>query len=101
MMFRLINQLGVLRPNRLSVAMIVAAFAICVHPAPVFADALDLPREHVTLLAPPFVHAHEQATVAGPKIVEFRLVVEEKPMIIDDAGTTVQAMTLTGRSLVR
>jgi nitrite reductase (NO-forming) len=61
-----------------------------------FADAPKLPRERVTLVAPPFVHPHEQATTSGPKIIEFRLVVEEKPMVIDDAGTTVQAMTFNG-----
>ena len=65
-------------------------------PALGFAEELNLPREKVTLVAPPFVHAHEQATTAGPKIIEFRLVVQEKPVVIDDAGTTVQAMTFNG-----
>jgi nitrite reductase (NO-forming) len=61
-----------------------------------FADGLNLPREKVALVAPPFVHAHEQATNSGPKIIEFRLVVEEKPMVIDDEGTTIRAMTFNG-----
>ncbi len=56
----------------------------------------ELAREAVTLVAPPFVHAHEQATREAPKIIEFKLVVEEKPVVIDDEGTTLQAMTFNG-----
>ena len=32
-------------------------------------EELDLPREQVALVAPPFVHPQEQATNQGPKIV--------------------------------
>jgi nitrite reductase (NO-forming) len=60
------------------------------------ADDLNLPREWVELVAPPFVHPHEQATKQGPKIMEFRLVVEEKEMVIDDDGTKLRAMTFNG-----
>src|SRR5690606_5009472 len=35
------------------------------------AEIAALPREKVTLVAPPFVHAHEQVATGGPKIVEF------------------------------
>ena len=64
--------------------------------APAFADDLKLPREKVTLVAPPFAHPHEQATKQGPKIMEFRLVIEEKEVVIDGAGTKFQAMTFNG-----
>ena len=57
---------------------------------------LNLPRHKVELVAPPFVHPHEQATRQGPKIMEFRLAVEEKKIVIDDEGTTLQAMTFNG-----
>jgi nitrite reductase (NO-forming) len=60
------------------------------------ADIAALPREHVTLVAPPFVHAHEQVATTGPKVVEFSLTIEEKPVVIDDEGTTLQAMTFNG-----
>ena len=50
-----------------------------------------LPREKVTLVAPPFVHAHEQVAKSGPKVVEFTMTIEEKPIVIDDEGTTLQA----------
>lgn len=59
-------------------------------------DIASLPREKVTLVAPPFVHAHEQVATGGPKIVEFTLVIEEKPVVIDDEGTVLQAMTFGG-----
>src|SRR5690606_876407 len=60
------------------------------------AEIASLPREHVTLVAPPFVHAHEQVAKGGPKVVEFTMTIEEKPVVIDDEGTVLQAMTFNG-----
>src|SRR5579883_1379128 len=60
------------------------------------AAELNLPRQKVDLVAPPFVHPHEQATKEGPKIMEFRLVIQEKKVVIDEKGTTFQAMTFNG-----
>jgi nitrite reductase (NO-forming) len=59
-------------------------------------DLSKLPRKQVQLVPPPFVHPHEQATKEGPKIVQFRMTVQEKEMVIDDAGTKVHAMTFDG-----
>jgi nitrite reductase (NO-forming) len=56
-------------------------------------DISKLPRERVELVKPPFVHAHDQVAIGGPKVVEFHLTVKEQPMVIDDEGTTMQAMT--------
>lgn len=53
-------------------------------------------RQKVDLVAPPFVHPHEQATKQPPKIVEFKLTVVEKKVVVDDDGTTMQAMTYNG-----
>lgn len=78
-------------------ALMGAAIAAMMVMAPsAFADDLKLPRERVDLVAPPFVHPHEQATKAGPKIVEFRLTVREKEVVVDDAGTKMWAMTYNG-----
>lgn len=55
-----------------------------------------LPRVKVDLVAPPFVHEHEQISKGGPKVVEFRMVIEEKEMVIDGEGTTLWAMTFNG-----
>ncbi len=59
-------------------------------------DITKLARSKVTLAVPPFVHAHQQATQAAPGIVEFTLTIAEKPLIIDENGTTVMAMTFNG-----
>jgi nitrite reductase (NO-forming) len=64
--------------------------------APAMAEDLNLPRQKIELVAPPFVHPHEQVATGGPKIYEVRLVAEEKQMVIDDDGTTLQAMTFNG-----
>src|SRR5262245_35974627 len=78
-------------------ALLSAAAAALLLAAPVkAADDLKLPRQKVELVTPPFVHAHEQATKQGPKIMEFKLVIEEKKMVIDEKGTTSQAMTFNG-----
>ena len=59
-------------------------------------DVAALPREKVTLVAPPFVHAHEQVATGGPKMVEFQLTIKEQPVVIDGEGTILQAMTYNG-----
>src|SRR3546814_12839692 len=65
--------------------------------APALADTADkLDRVKVDLVAPPMVHAHEQKATSGPKVVQFRMNIEEKKIVIDDKGTTMQAMTFNG-----
>ena len=59
-------------------------------------DDLKLPREKVTLVAPPLVHAHEQVAKSGPKVIEFTLTAVEKPVVIDEAGTTIPGLTYNG-----
>jgi len=79
-------------------ALMGAAVAALVLASPALAQTanLDLPRQKVELVAPPFVHPHEQATKQAPKIVEFRMEVVEKEVVIDDKGTKLQAMTFNG-----
>lgn len=81
--------------NRRS-ALLGAALGALALALPAVAADLKLPRQKIDLVAPPFVHAHEQATKQTPKIMEFRLVIEEKQVVIDDQGTTFQAMTFNG-----
>lgn len=72
-------------------------FLMAAAPVALAEDDIDaLPHEKVNLVAPPFVHPHEQATTAGPKVVEFTLTTVEKSVEIDDQGTTLQAMTFDG-----
>ncbi len=77
-------------------AAMLSTAAVLMLATPALADELKLPRQKVELVAPPFVHAHEPATKQGPKIMEFKLVVEEKKVVIDEQGTTFQAMTFNG-----
>jgi len=73
-----------------------AAMVLALAAAPALGEELKLPRQQVNLVAPPFVHPHEQATRQPPRILEFKLVIEEKEIVIDEAGTKLQAMTFNG-----
>ncbi|MBP9837977.1 MAG: nitrite reductase, copper-containing [Proteobacteria bacterium] len=55
----------------------------------------NIPRVKQELVAPPFLPIHEQIS-KGPKIVEVRLEIDEKRIVIDDAGTEVWAFTYGG-----
>ncbi len=55
-----------------------------------------LERVKIDLVTPPFVHKHVQYSAGDPKVVEFTLTIEEKKLVIDNAGTTLQAMTFNG-----
>jgi nitrite reductase (NO-forming) len=77
--------------------MAAAAFASLVAAVPALADDVSkLPREQVELVAPPFVHAHQQATKDGPKVLQFKMTIEEKELTIDNEGTKIHAMTFNG-----
>jgi dissimilatory nitrite reductase (NO-forming), copper type apoprotein len=60
------------------------------------ADLSKLEHVQVELVAPPFVHAHEQRAKGKPKVVQFRMVIEEKKLVIDEDGTEIHAMTFNG-----
>ena len=77
-------------------ALAGAALAAIALAEPVLAQDPALPRQKINLVAPPFVHPHEQATSEGPKIMEVLLATEEKQIVIDDQGTKFQAMTFNG-----
>ncbi|BBE73817.1 copper-containing nitrite reductase [Oharaeibacter diazotrophicus] len=91
--------------------LIGAAIAALAAAAPAHADEGPAPAvglsgrpdptvglEHVkaTLVAPPAVMAHEQVAVGAPKVVEFTMTIHEKEIVVDDEGTTFQAMTFDG-----
>ncbi len=61
---------------------------------PMNVDLLEHVRQK--LVPPPFVPTHDQTAIGAPKVVEVRLVIEEKVMVVDDDGTEVQAMTFNG-----
>ena len=76
--------------------MMGAALAALMLATPALAQDLKLPRQKIELVAPPFVHPHEQATRQAPRIVEFRMEIVEKEVVIDEQGTKFQAMTFDG-----
>ena len=81
--------------NALRPTLLAAALAFSMAAGTAWAqDADKLPHTKVTLVAPPQVHPHEQATKSGPKVVEFTMTIEEKKMVIDDKGTTLCGMAL-------
>jgi nitrite reductase (NO-forming) len=85
------------REALIGAAMAAAAAAIPLFPAMAQpTDVSALPHQKVSLVAPPFVHEHEQVATSGPKVVEFAMTIEEKPIVIDDEGTTLRGMTFNG-----
>jgi len=48
------------------------------------------------LVTPPFLPAHEQVVTGDPKVVQVRMVIEEKLIEVDNAGTKIWAMTFNG-----
>lgn len=74
-----------------------AAVSALLVTAPALADELSsLPHVKVNLVAPPFIHPHEQATKAPPSVIQFRMEVQEKELVIDNDGTKIHAMTFNG-----
>ncbi len=59
-------------------------------------EIASLPRVKQELVAPPFFPKHDQVAKGGPKVVEVRLVIEEKKMVLDDDGAEVWALTYNG-----
>ena len=87
------------RRDALIGAALVAAAAAAIPAFPAMAQTTDvsaLPHQKVSLVAPPYVHEHEQVATSGPKVVEFTMKIEEKPVVIDDEGTVLQGMTFNG-----
>ena len=77
--------------------IIAAVLAAVMGGVPAFAGSIDqLQRVKIDLVTPPMVHAHEQKAPGEARVVEFKLVVEEKKIVIDGEGTTMQAMTFNG-----
>jgi nitrite reductase (NO-forming) len=59
-------------------------------------QAEGLPRVKQVMVAPPLVPEHSQTAKGGPKIVEVRFEVQERKLVIDPQGTTINALTFEG-----
>lgn len=60
------------------------------------AEIAKLERVKVKLVPPPGVHEHTQTAGPEPRVVEFTMTIKEQEMVIDNDGTTIQAMTFDG-----
>ncbi len=85
---------GALAPLVAASAANASAEAVNVKAAP--ADLANLNRVKLELVNPPFVHPHSQTAEGDPRIYEVTLTIQEKKIVIDDAGTEVHAMTFNG-----
>ena len=59
-------------------------------------NAAGLERVVQELVAPSALPAHQQVATGGPKVVQVRMVIEEKLIEIDPSGTKIWAMTFNG-----
>lgn len=80
---------------RLALVLAILLGAFAVH-ADKPSKATGLKRVQQELVTPPLVPKHTQKAGGGPVIVEARLVVDERELVIDPSGTTVQALTFNG-----
>jgi len=64
--------------------------------AEIASKADKLERITQRLVTPPFLPAHEQVAIGPPKVVQVRMVIEEKLMKISPDGATIWAMTFNG-----
>ena len=96
---------GVSRRNFLSGATAVGSGLLAAKLGASFAHAAtpdsasqmaDLPRVRQELVPPPFAPKHQQVAKGGPKVVEIRLVIEEKIMVLDEDGAEIWALTFNG-----
>jgi len=78
----------------------ILAAAVCMGAHPAQADkpskAGGLKRVTQVLVKPPFLPKHSQKADGKPKIVVVRLVVDERELVIDPSGTTINALTFMG-----
>jgi nitrite reductase (NO-forming) len=65
-------------------------------PSDLTPGVLPTAREKINLATPPHVHPHQQIANKPPAIKEFMLTVHEKQIVVDEDGTTMQAMTYNG-----
>ena len=78
----------------------ILAMALCMGAHSSEADkaskAEGLKRVKQILVKPPLLPKHSQKANGKPKIVEVRLEVNERELVIDPSGTTINALTFMG-----
>ncbi len=82
----------------LNVMLTLGFLIACVTNAGAVIETKSSKLERVTqkLVAPPFFPDHEQVAKGAPKVVQVRMVIEEKLMKVSPDGATIWAMTFDG-----
>ena len=86
---------GIINMKKTIILSMCLTFIMGIASISLAAGADGLPRVTQELVAPPFLPKHDQVAKGGPKVVQIRLVVDQKEMqVAPDAW--VQAMTFNG-----
>jgi len=84
---------------KIEICTLIAAL-VAVTAVPALADkpskAVGLKRVKQELVKPPLLPKHSIVAKGAPEIVEVRLVVEERKLVIDNVGTEINALTFQG-----
>ncbi|MCH9027722.1 MAG: nitrite reductase, copper-containing [Proteobacteria bacterium] len=91
-----LGETGMTRTLRLLAGTCLAFGAFGLLNAETATDISHLERVTQILVAPPFLPEHEQIATGDPKIVQVRMVIEEKLMDVGPGGATIHAMTFEG-----
>lgn len=79
-----------------SAILIGVAIGVAACAPPADPDIASLERVTQTMVAPPFVPEHEQVATGAPKVVQVRLVTEEKQITVGPGGEKIWALTFNG-----
>ncbi len=86
-----------MRTTLLAIGVSILMFALgCDSNGRVSGGAEGLERVTQTLVTPPFLPEYEQVADGDPKVVQVRMVIEEKLIEIDPAGAKIWALTFDG-----
>ncbi len=76
--------------------IIITTMAAFTALADIPSKASGLDRIQQVMVTPPLLPKHDQVASGNPVIVEVRLEIEERELIIDPLGTSIQALTFNG-----
>ncbi len=80
----------------MSIQPAVASPGVASGGKPASVDVSRLQRVKQELVKPPFFPKHDQVAPGAPRVVEVKMVIEEKKLTIDQNGTEVWGMTFNG-----
>ena len=86
-----------LKPSKILLGMMFFLACAANATAEIASKTAGLERVTETLVAPPFLPEHQQVVKGAPKVVQMRMVIEEKLLKVDpEDGASIWAMTFNG-----